>query len=156
MENLKHVFVKTNWGKISVEFDSDYTIFASSLVGKLSYDSKPGEWSELINKFKRYFAGEKVAFNENIYLEGLPEFTKSVYIYLQKNCKWGQTNTYGGIAKAVGNPKAARAIGQVMNKNRVPIFVPWHRVVAKRGLGGFARDLRIKKELLKLECVEKY
>ncbi len=124
MKNLKHIFIKANWGKISVEFDSDYTIFASSLAGELSYDSKPGEWLELVNKFKRYFAGEHVIFNETINLEGLPEFTKNVYIYLQSNCKWGQTITYGGIAKAVGNPKAARAVGQVMNKNRVPIFVP--------------------------------
>lgn len=156
MRFLKHIYIDTNWGRISVEFDEDYIVHACSLSGELMYDSKLGQWPDLTTKFKRYLAGEDVDFNEKIYLNDLPEFTREVYIYLQNNCKWGQTMTYGGIAKAVGNPKAARAVGQVMNKNRVPIFVPWHRVLSKRGLGGFASGLEVKKTLLKLEEIEKH
>jgi methylated-DNA-[protein]-cysteine S-methyltransferase len=124
MDNMKHIFIDSKWGKISVEFDKDHVVYACSLVGELSYDSTLESWPELEKKFTAYLEGKEVDFNEEIYLKDLPEFTKNVYVYLQENLKWGQVMAYGEIAKAVGNPKAARAIGQVMNKNRVPMFVP--------------------------------
>jgi methylated-DNA-[protein]-cysteine S-methyltransferase len=72
---------------------------------------------------------------------------------MQELCKVppGATVTYGELAAASGSPGAARAVGNVMATNPVPLFVPCHRVVATQGLGGFSGGLDVKRELLKLE-----
>ena len=64
---------------------------------------------------------------------------------------YGRTKTYGAIAKAVGHPGAARAVGSVNAGNRLPIVIPCHRVLAVNGLGGYAGGLKLKKQLLNLE-----
>lgn len=65
----------------------------------------------------------------------------------------GTTITYGELAAKAGSPGAARAVGNVMARNHVPLLVPCHRVVATAGLGGFAGGLDMKRKLLKLEGV---
>lgn len=67
----------------------------------------------------------------------------------------GETRTYGELAHGVGSPRAARAVGQVMATNRVPLVVPCHRVVAAGGkMGGFSapRGVTMKRRLLELEA----
>lgn len=66
----------------------------------------------------------------------------------------GQTRTYSEVAKAVGSPGAARAVGSACAKNPYLLLVPCHRVVSKSGLGGFALGLKAKKLLLdhELSC----
>ena len=65
---------------------------------------------------------------------------------------YGQTRTYKQIAEAIGNKKAARAVGMANNKNPMPIIIPCHRVVGANGsLVGYALGLDMKKYLLKLE-----
>lgn len=64
---------------------------------------------------------------------------------------YGEVLTYGKLAQKVGS--GPRAIGQVMKRNPLPVIVPCHRVVAKRGLGGYNQGITIKKKLLELECV---
>ena len=65
---------------------------------------------------------------------------------------YGETRSYGQIAMAVGNPKAARAIGMANNRNPIPIIIPCHRVIGADGkLIGYAGGLDIKTKLLKLE-----
>jgi len=65
---------------------------------------------------------------------------------------FGQTRSYGEIAAALGNPRAARAVGMAANRNPVAIFVPCHRVIGKDGsLVGFGGGLDLKKRLLALE-----
>ncbi|NGX51261.1 MAG: Bifunctional transcriptional activator/DNA repair enzyme Ada [Chlamydiae bacterium] len=65
---------------------------------------------------------------------------------------FGQTATYGEIAKIAGNPKAARALGNVCNRNPFPLVIPCHRVVAGGGsLGGYAYGALMKRELLQFE-----
>jgi len=68
-----------------------------------------------------------------------------------KAIPFGRTMTYGSVAEAVGHPGAARAVGGVMARNRLPLVVPCHRVVATTGLGGFAGGLGMKEKLLRLE-----
>jgi methylated-DNA-[protein]-cysteine S-methyltransferase len=64
----------------------------------------------------------------------------------------GKVTTYGDIAKALGHPRASRAIGRILNKNPNPIIVPCHRVVMSDGnIGGYAFGKARKKELLKSE-----
>jgi len=64
---------------------------------------------------------------------------------------YGETKTYGELAQAVGNPGAARAVGQACNANPLALIVPCHRVTGSSGLGGFAGGCAVKKYLLHLE-----
>ena len=69
-----------------------------------------------------------------------------------KRIPYGETRTYGEIAKAIGQPKAARAVGNACNKNPVPLIIPCHRVVGSNGnLTGYAFGLERKQTLLDLE-----
>jgi O-6-methylguanine DNA methyltransferase len=64
---------------------------------------------------------------------------------------YGKTMTYGEVARAVGNPKACRAVGMANAQNNLPLVIPCHRVVASSGLGGYGGGLKMKKWLLRLE-----
>jgi methylated-DNA-[protein]-cysteine S-methyltransferase len=65
---------------------------------------------------------------------------------------YGRTETYGALARKVGRPNAARAVGTVMNRNPIPIVLPCHRVVGANGsLTGYAGGLDVKRRLLQLE-----
>ena len=67
---------------------------------------------------------------------------------------FGETATYGELAERAGNPKAARAVGMTMNRNRIPIVLPCHRVIGSNGsLVGYAGGLDRKVALLRLEGV---
>jgi methylated-DNA-[protein]-cysteine S-methyltransferase len=67
---------------------------------------------------------------------------------------WGETRTYGEIARALGRPAAARAVGAAAGRNPLPVIVPCHRLVAAGGgLGGFSGGLTVKRKLLALEGV---
>ncbi|HOD33979.1 MAG TPA: MGMT family protein, partial [Holophaga sp.] len=65
----------------------------------------------------------------------------------------GETLTYGELAARAGSPRAARAVGQAMRRNPLPILVPCHRVVGERWSGGysFGQGLATKRRLLDLE-----
>lgn len=85
--------------------------------------------------------------------DGVPHFNKRAYD-LARRIPPGETRTYGEIATALGSPGAARAVGQAMGKNPIPIIVPCHRVLAAGGkMGGFsgAGGLATKRVLLSLE-----
>ena len=79
-------------------------------------------------------------------------FQRKVYQAALKIPK-GQTRTYGQIARSIGRPKAARAVGQTLKRNPWAPQIPCHRVVAANGLGGYTATggLRRKKQLLNLE-----
>jgi methylated-DNA-[protein]-cysteine S-methyltransferase len=98
-----------------------------------------------------YFAGKRRSFDLALDLRALPPFTVSVLGELAR-VPYGETTTYGALARRVGHPKAARAVGTVMHRNRVPIVLPCHRVVGSTGdLTGYAGGLDRKRTLLELE-----
>lgn len=67
----------------------------------------------------------------------------------------GKISTYGDIAKALGHPKAARAIGRIIANNPNPISVPCHRVVKSNGeIGGYAYGEQRKREILEMEGIK--
>jgi O-6-methylguanine DNA methyltransferase len=68
-----------------------------------------------------------------------------------RDVPYGQTVTYAQLAAQAGHPKAVRAVGGALNKNRLPILVPCHRVLASAGLGGFACGREWKMALLGIE-----
>jgi methylated-DNA-[protein]-cysteine S-methyltransferase len=81
----------------------------------------------------------------------VPEFHVQVLRELAQ-VPYGTTTTYGTLAARVGRPQAARAVGSVMNRNRIPIVLPCHRVVGANGsLTGYAGGLDVKERLLRLE-----
>ena len=98
-----------------------------------------------------YFAGRRVEFDLTLDLAAAPEFTRDVLDELAK-VPFGETTTYGHLAARVGRPRAARAVGTVMNRNPIPIVLPCHRVVGSSGsLVGYAGGLDEKQALLTLE-----
>ena len=98
-----------------------------------------------------YFAGRRQAFDLSLDLRALAPFTVSVLQELAR-VPYGETTTYGALAARVGRPRAARAVGTVMNRNRIPIVLPCHRVVGATGnLVGYAGGLHRKTALLELE-----
>ena len=65
---------------------------------------------------------------------------------------YGETDTYGKLAARAGRPRAARAVGTIMNRNPIPIVLPCHRIVGASGaLTGYAGGLDVKRRLLELE-----
>ena len=98
-----------------------------------------------------YFQGRRRSFDLAVDLRALTPFTISVLEELAR-VPYGETTTYGELARRVGHPKAARAVGTVMNRNRIPIVLPCHRVVGSTGdLTGYAGGLDVKRTLLELE-----
>jgi methylated-DNA-[protein]-cysteine S-methyltransferase len=97
-----------------------------------------------------YFDGRRREFDLPIDLRVAP-FYADVLRELAR-VPYGRTETYGALAARAGRPKAARAVGTVMNRNPIPIVLPCHRIVGANGsLTGYAGGLDIKRRLLELE-----
>jgi methylated-DNA-[protein]-cysteine S-methyltransferase len=105
---------------------------------------------------ERYFAGKSVDFTPlALDLAGVSDFHRRIYD-AARAIGWGETATYGELAQRVGAPGAARAVGQAMGRNPVPIIIPCHRVLASgRKIGGFSAfgGAVTKSRLLALEGV---
>ncbi len=99
----------------------------------------------------RYFEGQPVVF-DNLPLETPgTRFQQRVW-QLTRAIPYGTTRTYRELARAVGRPRAARAIGQCMARNPLPIIIPCHRVLGSQGdLRGFGGGMPMKRTLLEME-----
>lgn len=107
---------------------------------------------QAVSELREYFAGTRTEFNVPLDLQGT-EFQRQVWGELI-HIPFGSTQSYGGIARRLNNPKAVRAVGSANGRNPIPIVVPCHRVIASDGsLGGYAGGLKMKAQLLKLEGV---
>jgi methylated-DNA-[protein]-cysteine S-methyltransferase len=98
-----------------------------------------------------YLEGKLRKFTVKLDLRGTTPFQRKVW---RATCKipYGQVRTYAWIADKLGDPNSARAVGNALGKNPIPIFIPCHRVVgAHGGLGGFSAGLGFKRWLLSLE-----
>lgn len=107
--------------------------------------------SEAINLLTRYFNGMHVNFNIELDLSAGTQFQIAAW-QTARQIPYGAVQSYSWIAREIGMPKAARAVGQAMGANPLPIIVPCHRVLRSDGeLGGFSRGLNWKRQLLALE-----
>jgi methylated-DNA-[protein]-cysteine S-methyltransferase len=100
----------------------------------------PPQVHEVVVAAERYFRGEQIDFSGvQVDLDEPQEFFKRIYAAARR-IPWGQTTTYGALAREVGaGPEAARDVGQAMAKNPVPLIIPCHRVLAAGGkVGGFS------------------
>lgn len=113
-----------------------------------------GNNSPLMDALERYTQGDREPFVEvALAHEDLPPFARAV-LTACRQIAYGTTISYAELAQRAGNPRAARAVGNVMATNRWPIVVPCHRVVRADGsLGGYsaALGIRYKQSLLDLE-----
>ena len=98
-----------------------------------------------------YFEGSRSSFALDVDLRGAAPFARQVLDELAR-VPYGHTTTYGALAGRVGAPRAARAVGTVMNRNPIPIVLPCHRVIGANGsLTGYGGGLDVKERLLRLE-----
>lgn len=101
-------------------------------------------------QLQEYFAGERREFTLPLAPEGTP-FQRAVWEALL-TIPYGETASYGEIAKRIGSERAARAVGMANNRNPIPIIIPCHRVIGVSGaLTGYAGGLLLKEKLLFLE-----
>jgi len=112
------------------------------------FNEKP--LTEAAAQLKAYFAGRLKQFSLPIRPHGTP-FQQMVWEELRK-VPYAATVSYGELARRVGRPKAARAVGAANGRNPIPIIIPCHRVIGASGhLTGFGGGLPTKRALLELE-----
>jgi methylated-DNA-[protein]-cysteine S-methyltransferase len=112
----------------------------------------PEFFDDLTERFKAYFSGKKIIFTDKLDLSTATLFQRRVW-ESTRLIPFGKTKSYGWVAEQIDKPKAARAVGQALVKNPLPIIVPCHRVLTSDGkLGGFTGGVEIKQRLLGLEA----
>ena len=110
-------------------------------------------FGDLPSRLQQYFAGNKVNFPDRLDLSGDTAFQQVIW-NLTRAIPYGETRSYAWVARLGVNPSASRAVGGALARNRLPIIVPCHRVVASDGgLGGFSGGKELKKQLLDLEAL---
>jgi methylated-DNA-[protein]-cysteine S-methyltransferase len=125
--------------------------------GKMRRDPEP-DWIfnekpfvEACQQLEEYFSGTRREFDLPLNLSGT-DFQVQVLQELQE-IPYGETTSYGDIAKRIGRPRAMRAVGAANGRNPIPIVIPCHRVIGSSGdLTGFGGGLDTKEALLRLEA----
>ena len=113
-------------------------------------ESKPA-LAPYLRELNEYFDGRRSQFSVTLDLRGTP-FQLACWNALLA-IPYGETRSYGEVARAIGAPKAVRAVGAANGRNPVPIVVPCHRVIGAGGaLTGFGGGLPMKRFLLDLEA----
>ena len=111
----------------------------------------PREVDEVRRELDEYFEGRRRDFDLPLDLRGREGFSRLILERLAQ-VPYGEVTTYKSLAVEAGNPRAARAVGTIMNRNPIPIVLPCHRVVGSNGsLVGYGGGLERKRLLLELE-----
>ena len=127
--------------------------YMQQLFPDAKYDKKllPSLQQQLHN----YFAGKPVRFRVKLDLSALTPFQQKALKACAK-IKYGQTISYSQLARRIGKPKAARAVGGALARNPIPIVIPCHRIIAADGsMCGFSAEqgIRLKQQLLEMEDI---
>ena len=105
------------------------------------------------NQILNYLSGKRKSLNFPVVHLNTPFRTR--VLKAERNIPYGQTRSYGEVAKMVGRPKAIRAVGSANANNPLPLYYPCHRIINSNGtLGGFGWGLEVKQWLLNLEARE--
>jgi methylated-DNA-[protein]-cysteine S-methyltransferase len=143
----------TDRGLCRISFDAEPEHHLESLARlygpRVLRSARPVD--RLRRELDEYFAGRRREFELELDLRFVPEFHRQVLGELAR-VEYGHTTTYGTLAARSGRPRAARAVGTVMNRNPLPIVLPCHRVIGASGsLTGYGGGLERKELLLRLE-----
>jgi O-6-methylguanine DNA methyltransferase len=116
----------------------------------IAWQESDGEILPYVRELEQYFAGQRREFSLPLDLRGT-QFQLACWNALV-SIPYGETRSYGDIARVVGKPQGFRAVGMANNRNPVAIVVPCHRVIASDGtLCGYGGGLEVKRKLLELE-----
>ncbi|MFC2024723.1 methylated-DNA--[protein]-cysteine S-methyltransferase [Chloroflexota bacterium] len=162
---LKHVIFNTEMGWVGI-LGSSRGIAGTTLPQRsaqeahrrlgLPVDSHAAAPSNLfvslMERLRAYYAGHRTDFPEALDIPEATPFQRQVW-QAARTIPYGETRSYQWVAGQIGKPEAARAVGQALARNPLPVIVPCHRVVASDGrLGGFSDGMGMKRRLLKLEA----
>jgi methylated-DNA-[protein]-cysteine S-methyltransferase len=161
MDALRHATLDTPLGPVLVAADADGLRHISFLAGTAALRPGP-DWlrddapppgsplAEALRQLGAYFAGRLQRFELPLAPRGTA-FQQRVWEALRA-IPYGETISYGELARRIGRPSASRAVGAANGCNPLPIVVPCHRVIGSTGrLTGFAGGLHLKEGLLALE-----
>lgn len=110
----------------------------------------PACLKQAVAQIDEYFKGRRKKFSLQLFLQGTP-FQQAVWRQL-KRIPFGKTASYGDIARAIGNPRACRAVGTANGANPIAIIIPCHRIIGSNGtLTGYGGGLWRKQWLLEHE-----
>jgi methylated-DNA-[protein]-cysteine S-methyltransferase len=144
----------TRAGLVRVAFEHEgLDAVLEALAGRISPRIllAPARLDDAVRQFEEYFAGGRHRFALPIDLRLSSGFRRTVLMYLPV-IDYGMTSSYGGVAAAVGNPRAARAVGSACATNPLPVVLPCHRVIRNDGsLGSYLGGPEAKRQLLRLE-----
>jgi len=170
---IKYVIFKTKWGHFGLT-GTEYALYRTQLPGLKPEKIKsmllknlpiPNQASSiefdktffktLQEQITAYYEGAYINFSRDVplVLDGFSSFGISV-LTACRAIEFGQTITYGRLAKKSGRPNASRAVGSALAKNPLPLLIPCHRVIRSDGkLGGFSAPggITLKKRMLELE-----
>jgi methylated-DNA-[protein]-cysteine S-methyltransferase len=153
---MHYSYVETPLGRILVAGDPTGLRLISFQRGSQPQPPAP-EWIEdsrplrqAILQLEAYFTGRLRTFALNLAPQGTP-FQQSVWQALQQ-IPYGQTMSYGALARRLGKPQASRAVGAANGRNPLPVVIPCHRVIGSTGkLTGYGGGLDLKAALLAFE-----
>ena len=133
---------------------SDAGLTRVCFEGEPMLDDEPSASPLATQEVTEYFAGTRQKFTVPLDLGGVTDFRAAVLRELA-GVPYGETTTYAQLARAVGNPKAVRAVGSACATNPLPLFIPCHRVLRSDGqLGGYRGGVEAKRFLLRLEGID--
>ncbi|OGO17787.1 MAG: hypothetical protein A2Z14_06900 [Chloroflexi bacterium RBG_16_48_8] len=142
-------------GVVAIEIGVKEAEFASRVGRKFKavVVRSPERVAGVIKQLQEYFEGKRSSFKLNLYLDDLSHFQQQVLL-ATLDIPRGQITTYGEMARRLGKVQWARAVGQALARNPIPILIPCHRVLASDGsLHGYSggRGIETKEQLLLLE-----
>lgn len=153
---MQYCYLNTPIGKLLLAGEDDALVCIAFPQGKMQRKPDP-DWKltkdafpEARKQLGEYFEGKRRTFDLKLAPSGTP-FQQQVLNALRK-IPYGKTVSYADIARQIGRPGAARAVGAANGRNPLPIVIPCHRVIGSKGaLTGFGGGIETKKALLALE-----
>ena len=150
---LIYITFNTPLGRISITASAE-GLLALTLPGQsapTAPNQPPRQLIGLVERLESYFNGRKVIFPDKLDLSTATPFQIKVW-ETTRLIPYGETRSYHWVAEQMGQPAAARAVGQALARNPLPVIIPCHRVIAGDGkLGGYSGGLGMKQKLLRLE-----
>ena len=160
MSDTRHAYLPTSIGDLLVVASGDALVGLyfprhwyppeASAIGELVDAANDVVFTEVARQLDEYLAGNRTSFDLRAETSGTP-FQEQVWALL-RDIPFGETTTYGELARTLGNANLAQLVGQAVGHNPISIVIPCHRVVGASGkLTGFAGGLERKQLLLELE-----